>query len=701
MLVEMMLSVALTGPTVSLEEAVDQLGLQSGPQQVQLQVRVDGQSHDLVFERVDVLEPGVVPVVGSRLGERPADLGGLTMWRAADAQGASCFVGISKWGVAGFFKSTHGLHSISSGPWGTTKGPVTASRPDERGPSLFERPGCAVRTLPGWQPPIPTRGGGEGQPCRVASLAIDTDWEYTERIFLGDPDAGAAYALTLAAAISEIFTTELNVRMAVSFLRTWSEDVDPYDPDSSVDMLDQFRTHWTTSMTDVDRTVAHMLTGRTNLPYGGVAWLGVLCNQSYGFGVSGYLEGTFPYPLQHNHGGNWDLLVTCHELGHNFGTLHTHDGFSPPLDNCGNDDCTGAENGTIMSYCHICEGGVSNIELGFHPEVRATILGYMDAVADNCNLDAGAATALDDDTWTIINIPVDVDVLANDAAATCDDVDIDIDTFDSESVEGGVITLVPDGPAGRPLLNYAPPVDWIGIDSFGYGLPSGTSATVTVDVIDLRAGDEHGPLAPGLQVAYYVLSAPSQLPDFDQLEPYLTGTVAQINFVSTDGVFAGSGRSDDVGAVFEAFLDVPQDGLYTLYTESDDGSRLYIGDLLVVDNDGLHGMEERSGLIGLEAGQHRIRVEFFENAETAGLITRWAGPGLAKQIIPAAQWGWEDGTSSCPEDVDGSGTIDVNDLLAVISAFGPCDGCPEDMDGDGIVGVDEILAVLSLYGDDC
>ena len=53
------------------------------------------------------------------------------------------------------------------------------------------------------------------------------------------------------------------------------------------------------------------------------------------------------------------------------------------------------------------------------------------------------------------------------------------------------------------------------------------------------------------------------------------------------------------------------------------------------------------------------------------------------------------------EDVDGSGTIDVDDLLAVISAFGPCQGCDEDMDGDGQVGVDEILAILSVYGEDC
>jgi hypothetical protein len=153
--------------------------------------------------------------------------------------------------------------------------------------------------------------------------------------------------------------------------------------------------------------------------------------------------------------------------------------------------------------------------------------------------------------------------------------------------------------------------------------------------------------------------------------------------------------------VCTALIDVPIDGLYTFYTESDDGSRLFIGSFDVVENDGIHTMEERSGQIGLAAGRHRVRVEFFENTEGAGLIVRWAGPSLAKQIVPASRWAHEISDGGCPEDVDASGTVDVNDLLSVISAFGPCEGCDEDFNGDGEVGVDEILAVLSLYGQDC
>src|SRR5207253_8420266 len=67
-----------------------------------------------------------------------------------------------------------------------------------------------------------------------------------------------------------------------------------------------------------------------------------------------------------------------HELGHNFGTPHTHC-YSPPLDKCfsGEAGCYSgpvvASRGTIMSYCHLLAGGLSNIDLVFGDVVSARI----------------------------------------------------------------------------------------------------------------------------------------------------------------------------------------------------------------------------------------------------------------------------------------------------------------------------------------
>ena len=52
----------------------------------------------------------------------------------------------------------------------------------------------------------------------------------------------------------------------------------------------------------------------------------------------------------------------------------------------------------------------------------------------------------------------------------------------------------------------------------------------------------------------------------------------------------------------------------------------------------------------------------------------------------------------CPADVDGDGSVAFADVLAVLDAFGACDGCPEDVSGDGVVGFDDILEVLAAFG---
>ena len=52
----------------------------------------------------------------------------------------------------------------------------------------------------------------------------------------------------------------------------------------------------------------------------------------------------------------------------------------------------------------------------------------------------------------------------------------------------------------------------------------------------------------------------------------------------------------------------------------------------------------------------------------------------------------------CAADVDGDGEVGVEDLVAVIVAWGPCPGCPEDVDGDGGVDVDDLVAVVAGWG---
>ncbi|MHC5001583.1 MAG: di-heme oxidoredictase family protein [Planctomycetota bacterium] len=61
-----------------------------------------------------------------------------------------------------------------------------------------------------------------------------------------------------------------------------------------------------------------------------------------------------------------------------------------------------------------------------------------------------------------------------------------------------------------------------------------------------------------------------------------------------------------------------------------------------------------------------------------------------------------DDCEGCLADVDGSGAVDVDDLVEVILAWGPCGGdCPADIDASGAVDVDDLIAVILGWGGDC
>ena len=53
-------------------------------------------------------------------------------------------------------------------------------------------------------------------------------------------------------------------------------------------------------------------------------------------------------------------------------------------------------------------------------------------------------------------------------------------------------------------------------------------------------------------------------------------------------------------------------GLYTFRLVSDDGSKLFIDDSLVINNDGTHGTSSATGSIELSRSYHRIKVQYFQ-----------------------------------------------------------------------------------------
>lgn len=74
-------------------------------------------------------------------------------------------------------------------------------------------------------------------------------------------------------------------------------------------------------------------------------------------------------------------------------------------------------------------------------------------------------------------------------------------------------------------------------------------------------------------------------------------------------------------------------------------------------------------------------------------------PGSPTSLAAAAVVPGKLPTPPCPEDLDGNGTVDFNDVLQLLAAWGPCPGCPEDIDTSGTVDFNDLLALLATWGD--
>ncbi len=277
--------------------------------------------------------------------------------------GSSAYVAVGSTGVAatvdlGGGRGLFALRRTNEDVPGLCAGPSAFVRISATSETEVERCRC-IEHAP--RPEGGTAGTGSipAGGRRVVELAVDTDNEYF-RIF-PNQEALAEYTAALVGEVSVIYRRDCDASIVISYLRVQPTQDDLFNQN---DPLDAFREYWTAEGAAVDRDLFTLLTGRRNLPYGGVAYLEAACSPEYGYSVNGYLHGSFAAGSASNP-GNWDVNVVAHELGHNLGSLHTHD--------YGIDACASGslQRGTIMSYCHVLSGASANIDLRFH---RGTVM---------------------------------------------------------------------------------------------------------------------------------------------------------------------------------------------------------------------------------------------------------------------------------------------------------------------------------------
>lgn len=161
--------------------------------------------------------------------------------------------------------------------------------------------------------------------------------------------------------------------------------------------------------------------------------------------------------------------------------------------------------------------------------------------------------------------------------------------------------------------------------SFRSGQPVSPPSSVDFKKVVPRRAETVEGAQPGLMYSYYEGEFDA-LPDFAAIKPAADGVTEEFSVKPA--------RRDDLWALrFDGYVKVSKAGPCRFFVRSDDGSRLWIGDELVVDNDGLHSSLEKSGVIALEAGLHPIRVAMFERTGGDELVVSWEAPGLPKQMI--------------------------------------------------------------------
>jgi regulation of enolase protein 1 (concanavalin A-like superfamily) len=194
------------------------------------------------------------------------------------------------------------------------------------------------------------------------------------------------------------------------------------------------------------------------------------------------------------------------------------------------------------------------------------------------------------------------------------------------------VSISSDGVSYRPVASYTVP----GLSAslqVGVLASSGAADVLARAVVDSWSLSRPVTLEPVAQnglLGVYFNSNNLTLPTVSRLD-------ATVNFDWVNNSPHPALLADGFSARWTGQVTAPSSGVYTFYTQSDDGVRLWLGGQLLIDNWTQHGITENSGTVTLQAGAPvDLKLEYFESTGLATCKLLWSGPSLAKQAVPAS-----------------------------------------------------------------
>jgi alpha-L-fucosidase len=152
----------------------------------------------------------------------------------------------------------------------------------------------------------------------------------------------------------------------------------------------------------------------------------------------------------------------------------------------------------------------------------------------------------------------------------------------------------------------------IHVRSFKKGLLPGNIISLPLHVFEWHKSIKLIQPEKGLKVSAYAIESPSSVEE-------LNNAIVAKNFIASNISINDTLRRENTGLIYDGFIKITDDAVCHFYLSSDDGSKLWIDDELVIDNDGLHGDDEKSGSVALKSGYHRVRLSYIQASGGAAL----------------------------------------------------------------------------------
>jgi len=108
--------------------------------------------------------------------------------------------------------------------------------------------------------------------------------------------------------------------------------------------------------------------------------------------------------------------------------------------------------------------------------------------------------------------------------------------------------------------------------------------------------------------------------------------VDSVSYRKTNSPFPGFTSKDNFAVRWSGFLIITSGGVYRLSIVSDDGSKLYIDNKYIINNDGTHGMRSKQASYKCNKGQHYLKMEMFEKRGQAGMVFMYRGKDTRNEM---------------------------------------------------------------------